>query len=289
MKLNKFTTIFTTVAVTATAIGMTAPQANAGTLKGGWNYAIDSFNDGTEGNTIGQESAFEFYGIAIKEGAEKIYVALNSNLALNGKAYSSAGNGLVGYGDLFFNFTDKNFNKASNKKKLFAIRFDDKNDAEVNSTGVYSNVKAKSVTRTNVGYGSLSSHANAVRDLGGSASMADLAQDDNYFKNQTKNVIKKGRKIGDIEYINDFSQLNLDFGQFGATGSHTIGFSFDKALLPNGNYLAQLLAECANDGMAIIGHLGGSESVPEPITGLIAAAAFGGAALGKVKKSKKNA
>lgn len=291
MKFNKFATILGTVAATATVIGMTAPQANAGTLTGGWNYAIDSFNDGTTGNTIGQNSAFEFYGIAIKEEADKIYVALNTNLALGGKAYSNAGNGLVGYGDLLFNFTGNNVTNANGS--FFGIRFDDKNDASVGSTGVYSGVTAKSVASSNVGYSTLSSYASAVSGLGGSASMADLSQSDAYFNDQTLNVIQSGTKVGDIEYINDFSQLNLDFGQFGATGSQTLGFSFDKALLPNGDYLAQLLAECANDGMAIsgkfTGNSGGSEDVPEPITGLIAAAGLGGAVLRKTKKSKKNA
>jgi hypothetical protein len=291
MKFNKFATILATVAATTTVIGITtAQEASAGTLTGGWNYAIDSFNDGTTGNTIGQNSAFEFYGIAIKEDAEKVYVALNTNLGLNGKAYSNAGNGLVGYGDLLFNFTGNNVTNANGN--FFAVRFDDKNDANVGSTGVYSNVTAKSVATSNVGYGTLSSHSNAVNNLGGTASMADLSESDAYFDNQTLNVIQSGTKVGDIQYltVNDFSQLNLDFGQFGATGSQTIGFGFDKSLLPTGDYLAQLLAECANDGMAIMGHLdgsqGGSQDVPEPITGFIAAAGLGGAVLRKTKKNK---
>jgi hypothetical protein len=293
MKFNKFATILGTVAATATAIGIAAPQANAGSLTGGWNYAIDSFNDGYNSGTIGQDSAYEFYGMAIKEEADKVYVALNSNLALGGRAHSSADNGFISYGDLLFNFTSNNLNRASNQNSLFAIRFDGKNDAGVSSTGVYSSVKAKSVTNKNSGFDSLSAHDNKVSKKGGSASMADLSQSDDYFKDKTLNVIKSGTKVGDIKYINDFSKLNLDFGQFGATGSQTLGFSFDKALLPNGDYLAHLLAECANDGMAIsgkfTGNSGGSEDVPEPITGLIAAAGLGGAVLRKTKKSKKNA
>jgi hypothetical protein len=293
MKLNKFATIFATVA-TATAIGITGQEANAGTLKGGWNYAIDSFHDGVTGGLVNQ-STFEFYGIAIKEDAEKIYVALNTNLSLNGKASSNAGNGFIGYGDLLFNFSGNNLKKANNQRSLFAIRFDDMNDSNANSTGVYSNVKAKSVTTSNSGFGTLNSHANKVNNNGGSADMADLAQNDNYFKDKTFNVIESGTKVGDIDYltVSDFNELNLDFGQFDAVGSQTIGFGFDKSLLPTGDYLAHLLAECANDGMAITGQFtgnpGGSEDVPEPITGLIAAAGLGGAALRKMKKSQKNA
>jgi hypothetical protein len=291
MKFNTLsTTIFATVAATATVIGITGQQANAGSLTGGWNYAIDSFHDGvTDGNV--NQGAFEFYGMAIKQDAQNIYVALNTNLGLNGKASSSAGNGLIGYGDLLFNFTNNNLVTANNNNSLFAIRFDDKNDASVSSTGVYSNVQAKSVTGSNNGFSSLSSHTSHVNSRGGSASMGDLAENDAYFGNSTVNVIKSGTKVGDIKYltVNDFSELNLNFGQFGATGSQTIGFSFDRSLLPTGDYLAQLLAECANDGMAIKGQFKDSQDVPEPITGLILAAGLGGAAMRKMKKSQKNA
>lgn len=289
-----FTTIFATVAATVTAIGISGQQAQAGTLTGGWNYAIDSFRDGVTDGRVNQ-GAFEFYGLAIKQDLQNIYVAINANLPLNGLAYSGVGNGLVGYGDLLFNFTGNNLVTANNNKSLFAIRFDDKNDASVRSTGVYSNVQAKSVTGSNGGFTNLSSgslnHLGYVNSHGGSASMGDLAEDDPYFGNQTLNVIKTGTKIGDIKYltVDDLSKLDLNFGQFGAVGSQTIGFSFDRSLLPTGDYLAQLLAECANDGIAIKGKFTDSENVPEPITGLVLAAGLGGAAMRKMKKSPKNA
>ncbi len=288
MKFNTLsTTIFATVAATATVIGITGQQAHAGTLTGGWNYAIDSFHDGVTDGYVNQ-GAFEFYGMAIKQDAQNIYVALNTNLGLNGKAYRGAGNGFIGYGDLLFNFTGSNLVTANNQKSLFAIRFDGKNDASVSSTGVYSNVQAKSVTGSNHGFSSLSSHTSYVNSRGGSASMGDLAENDAYFGNSTVNVIKSGTKVGDIKYltVDDFSELNLDFGQFGAFGSQTFGFSFDRSLLPTGDFIAQLLAECANDGMAIKGEF---KDVPEPITGLVLAAGLGGVAMGKMKKSKKNA
>lgn len=288
MKFTKIATIAATAAAaTATVIGITGQQANAGTIKGGWNYAIDSFNDGYYYGNIGSSSPYEFYGIAIKEKAEKIYVAINSNLG-----FASSSNDFIGYGDLMFDFSGLNLTQASNQNKLFAIHFDSGNDSQANAgVGVYSGVKAESVAGSNSGFNKFKNHANSVSNKGGSASMADLAQNDAYFSGgdaKTLNVIQTGTKVGDIEYINDFSQLNLDFGQFGATGSKTFGFSFDRALLPNGDYLAQLLAECANDGMAIAGQLGGggSEDVPEPITGLIAAAGLGGAALRRMKKQK---
>jgi hypothetical protein len=292
MKFNTLsTTIFATVAATATVIGITGQQANAASL-GGWNYAIDSFNDGVTNGKVDQ-GLYEFYGMAIKQDSQNIYVAINSNLGLGDKTYRDSNGRFVNYGDLLFNFTGNNLTTANNQKSLFAIRFDGINDASVSSTGVYSNVQAKSVTSSNHGFTNLSSgslnHQGYVNSRGGSASMGDLAQNDAYFGNSTVNVIKSGTKVGDIKYltVDDFSELNLDFGQFGATGSQTIGFGFDRSLLPTGDYLAQLLAECANDGMAIKGQF--SNEVPEPITGLILAAGLGGAAMRKMKKSRKNA
>jgi len=46
------------------AVTVHQPKAAAATLSNGWNYAIDSFNDGVTGPQIGGE--FEFYGIAGK-------------------------------------------------------------------------------------------------------------------------------------------------------------------------------------------------------------------------------
>lgn len=63
------------------------------------------------------------------------------------------------------------------------------------------------------------------------------------------------------------SDFGFDFAQFGTTGSQTIGFSFDKTALPADDFLANIFAECANDGMVIAGKLeNSSEPVPEPLT-----------------------
>ncbi len=292
MKLNTLsTTIFATVAATATAMGITGQQANAaslGTGLGGWNYAIDSFHDGVTNGKVDQ-GLFEFYGIAIKQDSQNIYVAINSNLGLGDKTYRDKNGRYVNYGDLLFNFSGNNLVTASNQKSLFAIRFDGINDAGVSSTGVYSNVQAKSVTGSNYGFTNLSSgslnHLDYVNSRGGSASMGHLAEDDPYFGNTTLNVIKSGTKIGDIKYLtaSDFTELNLDFGQFGASGSQTFGFSFARSLLPTGNFIAHLLAECANDGVAI------KASVPEPATtGFVLAAGVSGLVMKRTRKSQKD-
>lgn len=248
------------------ALGAISQPAQAGTLYKDWNYAIDSFNDGVSGGQVGG-GIFEFYGFAIKESNGKIIVALNSNLPLSGKSDPLATNGSISYGDIFFNFTDQNFKTASDNGDLFAIRFAEANDSGVATTGVYKNAIGKNVTLTNSGFSSLDQYNNYVQTAGGTPSMADLAANDPYFEQTgygtVLNSIASGTKIGDINFLSAaaLSEQGLDFGYFGATGSQTVGFSLDKSLLPNGNFIANFFAECANDGIAIQGEL---KSVPEP-------------------------
>ena len=82
-------------------------------------------------------------------------------------------------------------------------------------------------------------------------------------------------KIGEINFLDSQNQtiLGLDFAHFNAAGSHTIAFSTPKDLFPSGSFIAHVLAECANDGMALQGELtsqkppeGESQDVPESST-----------------------
>ncbi|MFM7405785.1 MAG: hypothetical protein ACKO3K_03715 [Cuspidothrix sp.] len=77
------------------------------------------------------------------------------------------------------------------------------------------------------------------------------------------NVIDLGDKIGDIYMLNenDLTTAGLDFGHFQATGTYTMGFRFNKSLIPNGNYVANIFLDCGNDAVALKGKL---QSVPEP-------------------------
>jgi hypothetical protein len=63
--------------------------------------------------------------------------------------------------------------------------------------------------------------------------------------------------------------VGLDFGQYGAVGDYTFGFSFDRSLLPEdgGDFIAHLVAECINDGMALLGQLPSVTRVdtPDPV------------------------
>jgi hypothetical protein len=268
-------------AATLCILALTGQQAFAGTLHQGWNYSIDSFNDGTEGRIIGDKSKFEFYGMAYKQTQDKVYFAINSNLSTQGYSYNNVLNGKISYGDLMLNFKDPtSFNKANGS--LYGVRFDTTNDTfttqttkKVNgknvttttpdktSTGLYQNVTATSYTTKNSGYGTINSHTNAVAGYKGKADYGDMAANTSYFDN-TKAAptnIGNGSFLGAIEQISDFSGLGLDFAHFKTKGAYTFGFSIDKKYLPNGTFVASLFAECGNDGMVLMGEL---TDVPEP-------------------------
>lgn len=280
MKATLFNTILGTAAATVCLMGVTVPQANAGTLHNGWNYAIDSFNDGAEGNIIGANSTYEMYGMAVKEDTQSnsIFVAINANLPITGASDNYAADKHIGWGDLIFNFSGDNLKTANASGNLFGIRFTENSNSGVSSVGVYNNVTLKSVTKENSGFTNLTHHADHVSSRGGTASMGDLAYNDSYFDGQTSgthtvlNSIKTGNLLGGINLINDFTGLGLDFANFSAIGSQTFGFSFDKSLMPVGEFVANLFAECANDGVALLGEFAvasvppGDVSVPEPST-----------------------
>jgi hypothetical protein len=277
-------------AVVFSAIIALQPQkVTAATLSNGWNYAIDSFTDGVTGPQIGGGD-FEFYGIAVKETSDTAFVAINSNLNLAGYADSAAVKGNINYGDLFFNFSGQNFDTANANGSLFAVRFAAGNDSGVATTGVYSNVTAKNVTKTNSGFLNLNQYNTVVASQGGTPSMADLSATDPYF-NQTgnwtiMNEIATGQKVADINLLTpaSLSALGLNFAQFNAVGSQTIGFSFNKSSMPSGSYIANLFAECANDGVAIKGEF---EAVPEPSTWLGTLVGLGFLGMGVAKRKIK--
>lgn len=272
------------IAVASTVlITFGASQAvQAGTLHNGWNYAIDSFTDGTGVDSngrvvLGANSDYEFYGLAIRETADTVFVAINSNLGLEGASYQYAKDGHIGWGDMFFDFSGADTFGDAASEDLFGIRFTEYSDSKVD-VGVYSNVRTRSVTGANAGHSSFTRYNNYVSNHGGTASLGDLDADTSYFNQngRAQNSIKSGTKIGEIALLSsiELEDLGVDFGNSavndsGETGNHTFGFSFDRSLLPGGDFIAHLLAECANDGVAIEGEM---KDVPEPTT-------FGGLAI----------
>jgi hypothetical protein len=275
-------------AATVCLLAVTGQAAQAG---GMWTYSIDSFNDGTEGRIIGDNSTFEYYGMAFRETSDRMFFAFNSNLAFNaenpsenGHAYSHAQDGRINYGDLFLNFSGNNFNTANANRDLYGIRFDATNDSGVSQLGLYSNVSAVSRTSVNAGYGSLNAHTNAVRSYGGTASYGDLAANTSYFQNNqsARTNIGSGTFVSALEFMSDSDFNDLDFGSFGAVGDYTFGFSVARADVERGSFLANFFAECGNDGVALEG-----ESVPEPslLGGLMLAGMLAG---GSTLRRRKN-
>lgn len=268
-----------------------------------WNYSMDSSTDGHQiGGVVGSESAFEFYGMAMMEKDGQIYIGMNSNLSLDGANSSHANDGVISYGDLFFNFTGDGLDDAAGN--LFAIHFANNTNSGVSEAGVYRNVTGKNVAGQNSGFQHLNHHANTVNGLsvnqngGDGANMADLASNDAYWQsgiNQNYKAvtsIASGQKVGGINMLEStaLASLGLDFASYGGAGSETFGFSFDRSLLPDGDFIAHIFAECVNDGMAMAGNLASAdvdpESVPEPasILGLLA---VGGVMLNR--KRERNA
>ena len=266
------------VAVTlagAAAIGVIGAQsAQAGQLYQGWNYGIDAFGDGSGG------SIYEIKGLAIKETSEDIYVAISANLPLAGVSNAYATNHNIGWGDLFFDFGGGTFNQANSS--LFAVNFAAGTDSAASQTGVYSNVTAKSVGLNNQGYGTLQSYYGAgwEKDNTFGTDFATKESLYSYYAGNTtgadttiNNVIGSGTRLGDISFLSheQAAAEGLNFDNFGAVGQEQITFKFNRALLPTKAYIANLLLECGNDGVALSGSLTdrSAQSVPEP--GAIAA------------------
>lgn len=282
----KTMTLLAGCALASTCVGL-AP-AQAGEMYGDWNYTIDSFDDGSDAGVRGEASAYEFYGMALKETADKVYIAINSNLNLGGEFADSAKDNYIHYGDLLLNFSGSNL--GNSQGNLFGIKFDAGNDSGVSGVGLYGNVVGQNVAKDNSGFKTMKEHrdwANGTykvdgKKVKGTASMGDLSHDE-YFqqgKYATTNSIKSGDFLGNISFLSaaELFDAGLNFGAVdaGVVGRHTIGFSFDRNLLPDGDYIAHVFAECLNDGLALTGSLptvripdGGDEAdVPEP--GLLA-------------------
>lgn len=287
--VTKTLTLLAGCAVVSTCVGLAPAQAQE------WNYTIDSFNDGSQAGRRGEDSNFEFYGMALKETADKVYFAINSNLNLGGEYSGRAQDDYIHYGDLFFNFTGSDLDDAQGN--LFAIKFDAGNDSGVNEVGVYGNVVGTNVAKTNSGFKHMKQHRNWANKKG-TASMGDLTHDDDYFQQgkwAVTNSIESGNYLGGISFLSDtqLADAGLDFGSVdaGVAGRHTIGFSFDRSLLPDGDFIAHVFAECINDGLAMMGNLpmvrvpDGSGDVETPEPGLLAGMALMGG-LGLIKRRK---
>jgi hypothetical protein len=289
MKTYNLSAIFGAAALTIAAV---SPAQAVPT----WQYAFDLFNDGYGVNAsnqvvFGASSAFEFYGMAVAEDENSIFLALNANLGINGHADADASGGVIDWGDIFLNFSGKDYDTAIADGDMFGIHFTGESDSGVSENGLYKVNTAANVAGTNVGFTTLGQHAtykNYNREGVGNVDHAS------YFNTSAslKNVILDGKKIGDIAFLNqtELATKGLNFlaQNAGSVGTQTFGFSFSKADLPgglSGNMIATIFAECNNDGIGIVAKVNPSvpeppvEDVPEPasVLGLItiASSAFG--------------
>jgi len=246
----KATNLSNLLKIAATSIGiisMTSTAANAGVLtngttineflecindgvglvvgtnpaQNGWYYAADAANDGSGG------SAYEIYGMGVKETDTSIIVALRANMPLAGTSDSVAADGNIGWGDMFFNFSGLNFTDATNQGKLFGVRFADTNDSGVADVGLYGNVTAKSVTGENHGYSSIDSYYSAHSN----ATLGDIPITGNYFdRTKSLNEIASGRYLTGLTFLSNtqLTAAGFDLNKF---SGQTIAFQFDKSAL----------------------------------------------------------
>jgi hypothetical protein len=282
----------------AAAVLAFATTSQAATLYQGWDYAIDTQNDGSGG------SLYEYKGLAFHIVGNTAYVAISSGMPLGGNPVNGALNGRISNGDMFFNFFSHSLTTAANYNDplVFGIRFDASNDSLTGvsgngadpTLGVFKNVSVTSLTTQNDGWSSLQNYnangygrtTNAMGDL--QSTTGDV---ENYFgSGAIYGNMLSGTKIGDITLLNrsQLTSLGVDFGHFSAdpSGNNLFGFSFNTALLPTGNFTASLFEECGNDGMAIQD----TTNVPEPgAVTIMAAVMISGTALLKCSRRKSNA
>ncbi len=256
-------------------IAMVAPGvSHAGTLYKDWNYAIDSFTDGSGGPD------YEERGLAYRQIGKTGYFALSGGMPLTGVKSGVAANALnhsIAPGDLYLNFSSHaligtaDFNRPN---EVFAIRFASANDSLGNTPstpntdrGLYTNLMVVDLASPyNFGYDTLQSYyaagfgapSNAMGDLNTTTDVKNYLGYGDMYPN-----IAAGAKLADISLLTaaDLSAIGLDFAHFGANGPEVFGFSFDLSKLPIGNFTAHVFEECINDGIALKG-----STVPEPGT-----------------------
>lgn len=194
----------------------------------GWYYATDAVDD----STPFAGSAYEIFGLGIKETSDSLYIALKANLPLNGTPADEAEDGNIGWGDLFITQPHQSFATAMQRSSIMGIRFAAANDSSVSRVGVYTNARAVSVTETNSGFPSLQAYSDAVIERGNQPSLGDLPTNTEYFDStQSLNSMGAGRFLGDITWLSmpELQAAGFDFGRYG--GSQTIAFKVNKSLL----------------------------------------------------------
>ncbi|MGD1908028.1 MAG: XDD3 family exosortase-dependent surface protein [Leptolyngbyaceae cyanobacterium] len=247
------------LAFSGVALALIASSSPAATL----NYTADSATDGVTGPIVGGGD-FELYGLGYVQQGNDLFVGLNTNLPVGGFIDPFVTGGSIAWGDMFFDFADPalnlSFEEALAAGWIYGVRFDAANDSSV-ALGLYQVTATKSVVQTNNGFESFAAYTNAVVAGGGTPSLGEIPLDGSYLgTGLPQNEIADGTFLGEVTFIEDFSTVGFapDFG-FGSalsqTGRFTYGFRVDSALLPSRDFVAHVLAECINDGLAFRGEI----------------------------------
>lgn len=159
----------------------------------------------------------------------------------------TADDGIVKLGNAIFNFnlTEASLNAANGS--VTAVRIDGTNEATVPRVGVFQNATVKSVASQNgLELDSLGDYISYVNKNGGPHSFGALPPNSTYFNRNehVKNVIASGNYAGGVTVhgVGDAVFSDLNFGT-----PDTYGFSIDKDLLPEGEFVMHLSLECGND------------------------------------------
>jgi len=200
----------------------------------GWQYSVDSPNDGVTaaGNGWILGTTFELHGMAFKETVDEVWVVLKGNSPIEGVFWGAALDQNIGWGDLFINPVKTDLGTASAGQQLFGIRFAGLNDSGASQVGVFGNVTAQSVSSINDGFPSWNVYTSVVNQLGGTVSIGDLDGSINYYPpEQTLNAIGSGQLRGPITFVTPAELAASGFDANRLLGDVTIGFRFDKFLV----------------------------------------------------------
>lgn len=250
----------------------------------GWQYSVDSPNDGVTavGSGWNLGTTFELHGIAFKETVNEVWVVLKGNSPIQGVFWGAALDENIGWGDLFINPVKTDLATASAGQQLFGVRFAGLNDSGASQVGLFGNVTAQSVSAINDGFPSWSTYVTVVNQLGGTVSLGDLDGSVNYYApDQTLNAIGSGQLRGPITFVTPFELAAAGFDGDRLLGDVTIGFRFDKYLVidecgviggngsscldcagvPNGPAREDACGVCGGDGSSCAP---GSTPTPQP-------------------------
>ena len=216
-------------------------------------------------------SVYDLKGLAFKQAGDYVYFSISGNTPLTGTRDTRAEDDNIGYGDLMLNFSGNSLQDAEENGQLFGVRFSETNDSGVSQLGLYGGITTTTVAGSNIGYTTFNSYYsrgfeadNTMGDLTDKEAVYEYYSGDANDSNvATKNVIASGEYLGIIEMLTkeQAADEGLDFDHFDATGDEQITFRLDRGLLPTASFLASVLLECANDGIALHGE---TADVPEP-------------------------